>query len=96
MNAPRPLDRFPLIRADHTEGARQALSEVYSNSLKMEPLDRGDVVDITVNSCQLSQTGLNYTGYGAGVHVCFSGSKFVTLSFPIRGDASTVIGGSER
>ena len=69
MTVPQPLDRFPLIRAHHTEGARQALSEIYSNSMSLEPLEQGGVVDITVNSCQLSQTGLNYTGYGAGAVV---------------------------
>lgn len=92
----RPLDRFPLIRAPHAEGAREALSKMYSNSMKLEPLERTGVVDITVNSCQLLQTGLNYTGYGAGVKVVFSGSKFVTLSFPLRGRGTTVVGGSER
>ena len=96
LNVPRPLDRFPLIRAHHTEGAREALSRVYSNNLRLEPLERAGVVDITVNSCQLQQTGLNYTGYGAGVRVDFCGSRFVTLSFPIKGRAETVIGGAER
>lgn len=92
----RPLDRFPLIRARHVEGAREALSAVYSNDMRLEPLERNGVVDVTVNSCQLRQTGLNYTGYGAGVRVNFCGSKFVTLSFPINGQAKTVIGGDER
>jgi hypothetical protein len=92
----RPLDRFPLIRAHHVEGAREALSGVYSNDMALEPLERGGTIDITINSCQLSQTGLNYTGYGAGVRVNFCGSKFVTLSFPIKGGAKAVINGTER
>ena len=88
VNTARPLDRFPLIRARHVERAREALSKVYSNDMKFEPLERGSVVDITVNNCQLTQTGLNYTGYGAGVRAHFPGSKFVTLSFPTRGSGS--------
>ncbi len=64
--------------------------------MKFEPLERGGVVDITVNNCQLSQTGLNYVGYGAGVRAHFPGSRFVTLSFPTRGSGSTVIAGTER
>lgn len=96
MMVARPLDRFPLVRASHVEGAREAFSEVYSNNLTVEPLQKSGVIDITVNSCQLSQTGMNYTGYGAGVRVNFSGSRFVTLSFPIKGGAKTVIGDFER
>lgn len=92
----RPLDQFPLVRAHHVEGAREALSAVYSNNMRLEPLARNGIVDITINSCQLQQTGLNYTGYGSGVRVNFCGSKFVTLSFPIKGHAETVIGGAER
>ena len=96
MKTARPLDRFPLIRARHAEGAREALSKIYSNDMKFEPLERGSVVDMTVNNCQLSQTGLNYVGYGAGVRAHFPGSKFVTLSFPTRGSGSAVIAGTER
>jgi AraC-binding-like domain len=96
MIVARPLDRFPLIRAHHTEDAREALSKIYSNDMRFEPLERGGVIDITVNNCQLTQTGLNYTGYGAGVRAHFPGSKFVTLSFPTRGNGSTVIAGTER
>ena len=96
MTPARPLDRFPLIRARHIEGARAALSEVYSNKMCFEPLERSGSIDIRVNNCQLTQTGLNYTGYSAGVRVSFSGSTFVTLSFPIRGEGSIVIGGTER
>lgn len=44
----------------------------------------------------MTQIGLNYTGYGAGVRVHFSGSKFVTLSFPIAGEGMLVLNGSER
>ncbi len=95
MTTAQPLSRFPLIHAHHIEGARQALSAVYSNNMSLAPLARGGVIDITVNSCQLSQTGLNYTGYGAGVRVNFCGSRFVTLSFPVKGQAKTVIGGNE-
>lgn len=96
MTLRRPLDRFPLIRAQSTEGARQALSKVYSSDMKFEPLERNGCIDITVNSCQLSRTGLNYTGYGAGAHVRFCGSRVVTLSFPTGGAGRTVIGGTER
>ena len=96
MNLAHPLDLFPLIRARDTEGARQALSTVYSGNMNFVPLARSGSVDITVNSCELSQTGLNYTGYGAGVRVRFSGSRFVTLSFPTAGDGNTIIGGTER
>lgn len=91
----QPLSRFPLVRASHIEGARQALSAVYSNDMMLEPLKRSGIVDITLNSCQLSQTGLNYTAYGAGVRVDFSGSRFVTLSFPVKGHAQTVVAGNE-
>lgn len=92
----RPLDCFPLIRARDVDGAREALSKVYSNDMKLEPLERNSVVDVTVNSCRLTHIGLNYSGYGAGVRVNFSASKFVTLSFPVAGSATTVVGGSEQ
>ena len=96
MSTARPLDRYPLIRARRVERAREALSKVYSNDMKFEPLERRRAVDITVNNCQLTQTGLNYTGYGAAVRAHFPGSKLVTLSFPTRGSGSLVIGGTER
>lgn len=96
MTVAKPLDRFSLVRAHHIDSAQEALSKVYSNRMKLELLERNGIADITVNSCELLQTGLNYTGYGAGVSVKFSGSKFVTLSFPISGSGKTVIGGTER
>lgn len=75
MTTARPLDRFPLVRAHLVEGAREALSAVYSNNMRLEPLERGGNVDVTVNSCQLQQTGLNYTGYGRGVRVNFAAAN---------------------
>ena len=97
MNLARPLDRFPLVRARHIEGAREALCAIYSNDMVLEPTERGSVVEAVINNCQLSQIGLNYSGYGGGVHVEFTGSKFITLSFPIGGGHGvTVVGGRER
>lgn len=96
MSAARPLDRYPLIRAHDVEGAREAFGLVYSNTMTVQPLGRGSKVDVVINNCQLSQIGLNYSGYGADVRVHFSGSQFVTLSFALRGAGEIAIKGAER
>lgn len=95
MTASRPLDRFPIIRARNMEDAHDALSRVYSNNMTVESLERHHAIDISINNCQLSQIGLNYTGYGADVRVHFTGSKFTTLSFPLRGNGTVSINGRE-
>jgi hypothetical protein len=96
MNTTRPLERFPLVRARDVEGAREAFAQVYSNTMTLQPLGRSGKIDLAINNCQLSQVGLNYTGYDAGVRAHFSGSKFVTLSFPLSGKGVLAINGSER
>jgi hypothetical protein len=91
MNVARPLDRFQLVRTHHTEDAREAFARVYSNQMTLKPLRAGSGIDVTVNNCPLPQIGLNYTGYGTAVDTHFSGSRFVTLSFPLRGQAEIAI-----
>ena len=96
MNATRPLDRFPLVRARDVEGAREAFAQVYANTMTLQPLGRGDLIDVAINNCPLTQIGLNYSRYRGDVRVHFSGSKFVTLSFPIAGAGALTINGNER
>ena len=95
MHAARPLDCFPLVRARRVESAREALSRVYANNMTVDPLDRGGVIDVVVNSCQLPQIGLHYSRYGGGARIHFFASKFITLSFPLSGHGMVALNGSD-
>jgi len=95
MQAARPLDCFPLVRARRVESAREAFSRVYANNMTIDPLNHGGTIDVVINSCQLSQIGLHYSGYGGGVRMHFSASKFITLSFPLSGHGKLSLNGSD-
>ena len=96
MNTVRPLDRFALVRAHNADDAREAFAAIYSNCMTVEAIERGNPIDVIINNCPLSDIGLNYTGYGADVRVHFSGSKFITLSFPVAGRGRLPINGIDR
>jgi AraC-like DNA-binding protein len=89
----RPLDRFPLARAQDAEEMCAALAGVYA---KPEiHLRRGTrTVDTVLNYCQLKHIGLGYTKYGVDMGVAYPESSLTLQTFPIRGRGQARVGRS--
>lgn len=89
LNSSRPLDIFPFIRSRKIEEAREAYANIYGKPTITSA--RGvKLLDVSINACQLQDTGLYYGAYGAAVHLEFPESNFFVQFFPTRGKGALI------
>lgn len=91
MDAPRPLDNFPLLRSGDVEEVRSSLARVYAKPV-LVPERRVEGFNAIVNICQLQDIGLLYGTFGAALGFEFPAIDYFCQLFPIRGKGETVCG----
>lgn len=92
MDDVRPLDAFPLINTCNFEELRASITHIYAEP-KMDVMDRGTVLPVTINHCQLEHIVLSYGSYGADVWMQFPETTFVSKIFPLKGRGAARIDG---
>jgi len=89
------LGRFPALRTRDVGELRQRLSGLFS----VRSIDLGrrnqETFEGHLNHRQMQYVGMTYARYGAPVEASLSHGDFFLQGFPIRGDGSFVVDGSE-
>lgn len=90
-----PLSRFPAVRTRDVGELRQRLSGLFS--LRSLDVGREAQQDFKghLNHYQLHDVGLSYARYGSPIAASLSHTDFYLQGFPLRGNGSLVVEGSE-
>lgn len=91
MNAPNPLDKFPLIRSSDMEEVCDAIGGVYTRPVLTS---RTTAAVAAINNCRLRHISLAYGTYGAPTALEYPGADVCVQMFPIGGAAEVGSGGT--
>ena len=91
MNAPNPLDKFPLIRSSDMEEVCDAIGGVYTRPVLTS---RTTAAVAAINNCRLRHISLAYGTYGAPTALEYPGADVCVQMFPISGAAEVGSGGT--
>src|SRR5262245_21611967 len=90
-----PLSRFPALRTRDVDELRQRMSGLFS--VRSMDLGRGArrTFEGRLNHRQLRDVGMSYARYGAALTASLSHGDSYIQGFPLRGQGSYVLNGSE-
>ena len=83
VNAPRPLDNFPLLRSADVEEVREALARVYAGPALISTQRTGSL-NAVINNCRLRCVELAFAAFGVEIGLIFH--------FRLRGAALSAAG----
>lgn len=87
-----PLSNYNIARTRSIDEVREGLARVYAKPI-LEPVGATKELNAILNHCQLQHISINYSAYGAAVHIEFPAvDRFVQLMHV--GGAGTIISGN--
>jgi len=87
-----PLSNYNITRTRSIDEVREGLARVYAKPI-LEPVGATKELNAILNHCQLQHISINYSAYGAAVHIEFPAvDQFVQLMHV--GGAGTIINGN--
>ena len=84
LSLARPLDRFPLARAQSVEELAAALAQIFGTSVVKIGRDNKKI-SCVINHYQLKDIGISYSRYGAAARRQFPENDFAAHGFPFGG-----------